>query len=78
MKISASSGINPLGLLARCTIHFHFYAHRDERASERTNDGIRGVAIGGKIAVYRDKQEMNIEREGEKGNVCVYVWEPER
>lgn len=49
MKISASSGINPLGHLARCTIHFHFYAQRDERASERTNDRVRRTAIEGKL-----------------------------
>jgi len=86
MKISASSGINPLGHLARCTIHFHFYAQRDESASERTTGW--GGKTGGKtqIEVYRDEQEMNAEsgeerkrereweREGEKGRVR--VWEP--
>lgn len=78
MKISASSGINPLGHLARCTIHFHFYAHRDERASERaserTDEQGEGNGDRGKtqIAVYRDEQEMNAEREGAK-EVYVYV-----
>lgn len=48
MKIFASSGINPLGHLARCTIHFHFYACRDKRASEG-NAKAREAATGERL-----------------------------
>lgn len=47
-----------------------------ERATERANErwgkrsGDRGKT---QIAVYRDKQEMNTEREREKGSVCMYI-----
>lgn len=48
-----------------------------ERANERQDEG-SGYRGKTQIAVYRDEQEMNAERAGEEGSLCVCMCESQR